>query len=97
MPTQAPFASEAPNAESSNAAEVVANVGAQLVGEAASHAAAGPAEISQPSPALFHAPVPNSTRSASATSSSCRHVKDSRFSWHVHVFMAAAAEQTAGA
>lgn len=62
VPTQAPFASEATNAESTNAAEVVANVGAQLVGEAASHAAAGPTEIPQPPSALFHAPVPNSTR-----------------------------------
>ena len=80
VPTPAPFASEATNAESTDAAEVVANVEAQLVGEAASHAAAGPTEIPQPPSALFHAPVPNSTRFASATSSRYKHVIDKQTS-----------------
>ncbi len=63
-PSQASFASEATNAESTDAAEVIANVGAQLVGEAASHAAAAPAETQRPPAAMFHPPVPNSTRYA---------------------------------
>ena len=92
VPTQAPFASEATNAESSDAAEVVANVGAQLVGEAASHAAASATEIPQPPSALFHAPVPNSTRFASATSSPSKHGIDKQTSWRVHVSVAAATQ-----
>lgn len=63
-PPQASFASEATNAESTDASEVIANVAAQLVGEAASHAAAAPAETQRPPAAMFHPPVPNSTRSA---------------------------------
>lgn len=63
-PPQASFASEANNAESTDASEVIANVEAQLVGEAASHAAAAPAETQRPPAAVFHPPVPNSTRSA---------------------------------
>jgi hypothetical protein len=62
-PPQASFASET-NAESTDASEVIANVEAQLVGEAASHAAAAPAETQRPPAAMFHPPVPNSTRSA---------------------------------
>ena len=63
-PPQASFASEATNAESTHASEVIANVEAQLVGEAAAHAAAPPAETQRPPAAMFHPPVPNSTRSA---------------------------------
>ncbi|DBB03879.1 TPA: SNAP receptor use1 [Trebouxia sp. C0004] len=61
-PPQASFASEAINAESKDASEVIANVQAQLVGEAASHAAAAPAETQRPPAAMFHSLVPNSTR-----------------------------------
>ncbi|DBA67359.1 TPA: SNAP receptor use1 [Trebouxia sp. C0005] len=61
-PAQASFASEATNAGSTDASEVIANVEAQLVGEAASHAAAAPAETQRPPAAMFNPPVPNSTR-----------------------------------
>ena len=63
-PSQTSFASEATNAESTDAAEVIANVEAQLVAEAASHAAAAPADTQRPPAAMLHPPVPNSTRSA---------------------------------
>ncbi len=63
-PPQASFASEATYAESIDVSEVIANVKAQLVGEAAAHAAAPPAETQRPPAAMFHPPVPNSTRSA---------------------------------
>lgn len=63
-PAQASFASEATNAGSTDASEVIANLEAQLVGEAASHAAAAPAETQRPPAAMFNPPVPNSTRYA---------------------------------
>ena len=63
-PPQASFASEAINAESTDASEVIANVEAQLVGEAASHAAEATTDTQRPPAAMFHPPVPNSTRSA---------------------------------
>lgn len=64
VPNSTSFAAQTSNAESTDASEVVANVGAQLVAEAASHAAAQPSEPQRPQAAMFQPPVPNSTRSA---------------------------------